>query len=235
MSLSADALRKLAALRLDADQMAGVLEVLADMQAAEDDRKAKQRDRVRRHRERQNCNVTETSPSRCDDVTPTSPGMVPFSLPPNPLPITPLNPPTPQPVRRERRTFPEFFEKFWQAYPRRDGANPKQPAAQKFDRIVAGGVDPEAIIAAARKLAADMAGKDAKFVPQAQTWLGQARWQDDNAKQDTEPIQAVFIERGSPQWQAWTRFRGKEPLSTHHGGKEGQFMKSEWPPQETAA
>lgn len=46
---------------------------------------------------------------------------------------------------------------------------------------------------------------------------------------------AVFVERGSPQWQAWTRFRGKEPVSTHHGGKEGQFMKSEWPPQETAA
>lgn len=50
-----------------------------------------------------------------------------------------------------------------------------------------------------------------------------------------QTTQAVFVERGSPQWVAWTKARGKEPICTHHGGKEGQFMKSEWPPQETAA
>jgi len=50
-----------------------------------------------------------------------------------------------------------------------------------------------------------------------------------------QTTQAVFVERGSPQWLAWTKARGKEPICTHHGGKEGQFMKSEWPPQENAA
>jgi len=49
-----------------------------------------------------------------------------------------------------------------------------------------------------------------------------------------QTTQAVFVERGSPQWIAWTKARGKEPICTHHGGKEGQFMKSEWP-QENAA
>jgi hypothetical protein len=60
MSISADTLRKLAALKLDPDQMAGVLDVLADIQSADEDRKAKQRERVQRHRAKHNSNVTET-------------------------------------------------------------------------------------------------------------------------------------------------------------------------------
>lgn len=46
---------------------------------------------------------------------------------------------------------------------------------------------------------------------------------------------AVFVQRGTAQWEAWTKFRGKEPVATYHQGREGQFMKTEWPPQETAA
>lgn len=46
---------------------------------------------------------------------------------------------------------------------------------------------------------------------------------------------ATFVLRGSPQWEAWTKYRGKEPVATYHQGREGQFMKSEWPPQENAA
>lgn len=47
---------------------------------------------------------------------------------------------------------------------------------------------------------------------------------------------AVFVVRGTPQWHAWTKYRGREPIATHHGGQEGQFMKTEWPPaQENAA
>lgn len=64
MSLTSDALRKLATLSLSSEQMAGVLDILADIQSADEQRKADQRDRVRRHREKHNCNVTETSPER---------------------------------------------------------------------------------------------------------------------------------------------------------------------------
>lgn len=87
------------------------------------------------------------------------------------------------------------------------------------------------------------AGKDGSKLDWSKTfrnWLIRGAERFTPAKDAYRPTivqttQAVFVERGSPQWQAWTRFRGKEPLTTHHGGKEGQFMKSEWPPQESAA
>ena len=47
MSLHASTLRKLAALNLSAEQMAGVIGVLADIEDADEARKANQRERVR--------------------------------------------------------------------------------------------------------------------------------------------------------------------------------------------
>ena len=49
------------------------------------------------------------------------------------------------------------------------------------------------------------------------------------------PATGVWINRGSPQWQAWTKARGKEPFFTAHGGNEGAFFRSEWPPAEGVA
>jgi len=37
----------------------------------------------------------------------------------------------------------DAFDRFKRTYPKRDGANPWQPAKLKFDRLVKGGVDPE--------------------------------------------------------------------------------------------
>lgn len=80
-----------------------------------------------------------------------------------------------------RATAPKFFEEFWQAYPKREGANPKQPACKQFISIVGRGQDPEFIIAGARAYA-DELRRQGKFgtpyVAQAQTWLGQQRWFD---------------------------------------------------------
>ena len=75
MSVTAEALRKLAELRLDPDQMAGVLSLLADISAAEEGRKTAQRERTRRHRDaKRDCNVTVTDVKRYSDVTaPSSP------------------------------------------------------------------------------------------------------------------------------------------------------------------
>lgn len=235
MSIAA-LIRRMAELGAPAEAIALAVEAIEAEQSKDAERRAKRAAQKANERARK---ATVARQSRDMDATvgdvPASPEMVPSAPFPDPIPTNPLNPPTPQPVRRERRTFPEFFERFWKAYPRRDGANPKQPAAQKFDRIVAGGVDPEAIIAAAKRLSVAMASKDAKFVPQAVTWLNQARWQDEAGKPDTEPIAATFVVRGSPQWQAWTQHRGREPIVTHHGGKEGQFLPTEWPPQQENA
>ena len=86
-------------------------------------------------------------------------------------------------------------------------------------------------------------GKDALKLDWSKTfrnWLLRGAERFAPAKEPYRPTvvqtaQAVFIERGSPQWQAWTRHRGKEPIAIHHAGKDGQFMRSEWPPQESAA
>lgn len=40
----------------------------------------------------------------------------------------------------------EAFEKFWKVYPKRAGANPRKPAAEKFGRLSRGGTDPQRMI-----------------------------------------------------------------------------------------
>ena len=72
------------------------------------------------------------------------------------------------------------FERFWQVYPKREGSNPKEPAARKFKTFVAGGVDPEAIIGGAEAYARSVVGTEPRFIAQAVTWLGQMRWRDEH-------------------------------------------------------
>jgi hypothetical protein len=80
-----------------------------------------------------------------------------------------------------RAIAPRHFEEFWQVYPKRAGANPKQPARKQFISIVGRGQDAAIIIASARAYA-DELRREGKFgtayVAQAQTWLGQQRWSD---------------------------------------------------------
>src|SRR5882757_2556515 len=87
----------------------------------------------------------------------------------------------------------DAFDRFKRTYPKRDGANPWQPAKLKFDRLVKGGVDPEMIIAGARQLAVEEHARGnlgTKFVPQAITWLNQQRYADSACPaSDAEPDQ----------------------------------------------
>lgn len=73
------------------------------------------------------------------------------------------------------------FPEFWEAYPKRDGANPKKPAHKSFSAAVKSGHDPQGMIDAARRYRAALRGKNQEstsYVAQAQTWLHQARWED---------------------------------------------------------
>lgn len=71
------------------------------------------------------------------------------------------------------------FEKFWKAYPKRKGANPKFPAGKLFLAAVKGGSDPAAIIAGAVRCAeVDRDKIGTEFIPRATTWLRDRRWQD---------------------------------------------------------
>lgn len=53
--------------------------------------------------------------------------------------------------------------------------------------------------------------------------------------QPTTPATAVWINRGTPQWQAWAKARGKEPYVTVRNGDEGAFFRTEWPQAEGVA
>jgi hypothetical protein len=82
---------------------------------------------------------------------------------------------------KDRPRAPSRFDEFWQAYPRRDGPNPRKPAETKFNALVKTGLDPQMLIDAAKKLASDEAARGnigTRFIPQSVTWLNQQRWSD---------------------------------------------------------
>ena len=77
----------------------------------------------------------------------------------------------------------ELFAELWSILPKRSGSNPKQPAEEKYYRLLKASQEPEVLAAeiadGARRFAVWAAGQDPKFNPQAMTWLNQGRWRDD--------------------------------------------------------
>jgi hypothetical protein len=108
------------------------------------------------------------------------------------------------------------FEDFWKVYPKRDGANPKEPAKQKFAAAVKSGADPGEITAAAGRYAAECMRKQiarTDKVAQAVTWLNQKRWGDYPASAAAAPQETDWvstIERFQ-KFGTWPRGIGGEP------------------------
>jgi hypothetical protein len=76
---------------------------------------------------------------------------------------------------------PDRFDEFWKTYPRRDGQHPRKPAEVRFNALVKSGVDPEMLIAEAKKLHTAESARGnvgTRFIPMAVTWLNQQRWSD---------------------------------------------------------
>jgi len=178
MVVSADVLDAMVASGCTAEQIAAVVKAdLAAQERARDEKRAKDRDRQRRSRANRHAMSHDVTVTDCDNdghgVTPRPP--CPPSFPPDPL-TTPLNPPTP-----DSRSIDAAFARFWQAYPKREGSNPKQPAREKFGRAVRKGADPDAIVAGAeayRRQCEDAEQIGTPYVAQAVTWLNQRRWED---------------------------------------------------------
>ncbi|WP_316159685.1 DnaA N-terminal domain-containing protein [Bradyrhizobium sp. SZCCHNRI3042] len=83
----------------------------------------------------------------------------------------------------------KLFADFWSAYPKRDGANPKEPARKKFLAAVKSGDDADAIIAGARGYAEELRRTNklnTSYVAQAVTWLNQRRWTDYEAQPERQ-------------------------------------------------
>lgn len=121
----------------------------------------------------------------------------------------------------------EDFEKFWMAYPKREGPNPRKPALLAFKRAVAKGVQPETLIRAAAALATEHP-TPTRFVPQAVTFLNQERWAPDQP--------AVIGDEFCPNdWPATRplviRFRNEnnhDPPPAVQNGKVGFLLPAGW-------
>jgi hypothetical protein len=120
----------------------------------------------------------------------------------------------------------DFFEEFWKEYPQRDGDNPKTPAKMKFDSLVKTGVDPQLMIAGARKFATksrEQGQERTRFIPHALKWLSEQRWADIAAVAYVATERAA--EPAAQDWDAavkrwlgneshWPRWAGNAPGAT---------------------
>lgn len=73
------------------------------------------------------------------------------------------------------------FEKWWEIYPRRKGANSKKAAEQKWE-TAAKKVTPETLYNGAERFREWCENENivgTRFVPMATTWLNQERWEDE--------------------------------------------------------
>jgi hypothetical protein len=119
--------------------------------------------------------------------------MVPETVTPCPTVWTPPVQPSGQPLSNCLDTEPSLepsmnlknisdddFERFWKAYPRRDGPNPKATALTAWKKAVKkerAGTILSATTAYAKECEAKGIVKT-QFVPMASTWLNQERWTD---------------------------------------------------------
>lgn len=188
MALLPEIINTMAAAGCTAEQIAAVVKTFSDNQEAAErarmaeeqarraEKAAKNADRQRRHRERNAPSRDVTQTERYERaVTVTSPPSLSPLPSPGPQP-TPLNPPTP-----DFRSVDAAFDRFWQAYPRRDGANPRKVAAEKFRLAVRDGASAETLIASAdayRRECDRLGLTRTPSVAQCQTWFNQRRWED---------------------------------------------------------
>jgi hypothetical protein len=91
--------------------------------------------------------------------------------------ISPLKPPT--------GGEPEGFAEWWAAYPKRDGANPRKPALEKYALALRKGASPDDMLRGLQAYAAEQKrqGKiGTPYIAQAVVFLNQERWRDYLAK-----------------------------------------------------
>ena len=101
------------------------------------------------------------------------------------------------------------FNLFWSAYPKRKGANPKEPARKKFISLCKNGVDPDKMIKGAKLYNAERAKEnDPKYTCQAVVFLNQGRYSEQEGEiKSPEEITRIkayktaYQDRTKEQWK----------------------------------
>lgn len=171
MSIAA-LIRQMAEAGATSEVIALAVEAVEAERARDDERKAKQRDRTRRHREgKRYGNVTETSLSQHGNGD---------SLPPKETPPTPPKEITPNPcgdntAREARPDLKAEFAEFWTEFPAKKGKPKAEEAFRKARKIASH----EAIMAGVRRYVAELSRFPDRSVKWPQGWLNDQRWQDE--------------------------------------------------------
>lgn len=74
---------------------------------------------------------------------------------------------------------PESFAEFWLAYP---DSRARVDAIKAYSQALDRGIQPEAILAGAKRYAFEVKGKEREFIKMAGGWLRQERWADPTTK-----------------------------------------------------
>jgi len=120
---------------------------------------------------------------------------------------------TPKPVKQtkplNKDIYIDQFNLFWSAYPKRKGANPKEPARKKFISLCKEGVDPDKIIKGAKLYGVERAKEnDPKYTCQAIVFLNQGRYGEQEGEIRSpeeiariEAYKTAYQDRSKAQWK----------------------------------
>lgn len=234
--MKAGVLQEIMALNLTAEQLAGVVSILArELAPLEKIRESA----AQRQAKKRDSHVMPSRDNHCEShVTVTPLARVEYN---NNLPnlegldITPLVPPSkPKPSEH-----PDF-EAFMAVYPKRAGNVDRKGAAKAFTPALKR-TDLQTLLAGARAYAADclQRGKvGTEYVKQARSWLNGDLWTEWASKDATaQPLTAsgVYVKFGTPAGDAWDDYtlktKGKRATRDSRGG---WWFPSEYPPSSEA-
>lgn len=87
-------------------------------------------------------------------------------------------------LRTPEKTNNELFDRFWKAYPRKEG---KPKALRTFEKLVITGETLEQVLSELERQSKlkDWKHISTKYIPLAQTWLNRRDWEEDQNGADT--------------------------------------------------
>ena len=221
---------ELMALNLSAEQLTGVMTIMARELAPLDKIRESAAQRQARKRDghvmasRDNAvtsNVTVTGLARGIDINNLTPNQEDYIN----LPPSPSKPNT----AKSRDADPDGFAEFWASYPRRDG-DPARKAGVKAFRAALKRTDLQTILDCAKSYAAEMQRKGkigSEFVKQARTWLNAEPWANQpQISQSVAALPVTIIREGTPEWDALKKSRPRlvaRDIQTPSGIVRGEY------------